>query len=157
MLDERRARQMVQYHIEGEHVFPEPECPSCRLDAALKRAGEKANEWPQPEYRQAVEGWAEAVKLLDCWHQEAYEDSDGSSPTPPVMHDGICDDTCDDPCKPCKATTKFCNTTLSDVPRSHPLTSEPLMKGTLEEHNEGKHKAYQFASCTLCNPLLRMP
>ena len=51
MTDERRARQMVQYHIEGEHVFPEPECPSCHLDEALRRAAEYAGEWPQPEYR----------------------------------------------------------------------------------------------------------
>ena len=82
MTDERRARQMVQYHNEGEHVFPEPECPSCRLDVALRRAAllAGARRWQptasEPRYWEAVEGWAGAIQA----HAER----------PESEHDGGC-------------------------------------------------------------------
>ena len=117
MTDERRARQMVQYHNEGEHVFPEPECPSCRLDEALRRAGEKALQYEVEDVY--LEGWAEAVRLLDCWHQEAYEYSTGSELMPPVMHDGICDAACGDPCKPCRARGSFIKAMLGGDDEQH--------------------------------------
>ena len=124
--DERRARQMVQYHIEGEHVFPEPECPSCRagrLDEALERVQKLQDDAPwwakNDPWLKSVEGWAGAAKLLDCWHQEAYEDSDGSELMPPVMHDGICDAACGDPCKPCRARGSFCDAMLGGRDEQH--------------------------------------
>ena len=77
MTDERLARQMVQYHIEGEHVFPEPECPSCRLDEALRRAAEKARLFTSDTLAgEYIEGWADAIQA----HAER----------PESEHDGGC-------------------------------------------------------------------
>ena len=82
-----------------------------RVDEALRRAAEHlANpvRWEgDSKAREFLEGWAEAAKLLHCWHWDAYEDSDGSNLMPPVMHDGICDAACGDSCKPCKARARF--------------------------------------------------
>ena len=69
MTDERLARQMVQYHIEGEHVFPEPECASCRLVEALRRAAESVrllrSDKDDAHQGRYLAGWAEAIRALD--------------------------------------------------------------------------------------------
>ena len=72
MTDERRARQMVQYHIEGEHVFPEPECPSCRAErvgAALERVQKLQDDAPwwakNDPWLKSVAGWAGAIQALN--------------------------------------------------------------------------------------------
>ena len=60
-----------------------------RLPEALERAAELEAEWPMPEYREAVAGWAEAVR-----HLTTVEDGDGDDDYIPHLGDcyvGKCD------------------------------------------------------------------
>jgi len=87
-----------------------------RLPRALARAAELVqemlNEPSRPARPDHLAGWAAAVQLLSCWHQETYEKSDGSSLFNYIMHDGVCGTACNDPCKSCEAITKFCRSML---------------------------------------------
>ena len=87
-----------------------------RVDEALRRAAELLHKLvPGRGAYEYLAGWAEAVKLLDCWHQELYEqENDGASlGYPGLMHEGMCNSTTQcDPCKPCRAKGSFCDTML---------------------------------------------
>ena len=107
MTDERQAAKMVQYHIEGEHVFPEPECPSCRLDEALRRAAEmlaldaKRQMGPiQTKEARNLAGWAEAIQEVERFHN--------------WLRGGTSSLNCKDAlgCTAKKAVAKFCHTML---------------------------------------------
>lgn len=113
MTDPPLTRKMMEYHDEGEHVFPEPDCPSCRADRlrdALARAAELVDSGLSDDLgglaKAYLVGWAGAVEAL--------------AERPESEHDGGCSAGISKlPCK-CsqryrtEAITKFCDAMLGE-------------------------------------------